>query len=298
MPLVALSVAILAVSTSAPLVHWAKPAPALTVAASRICLAALLLAIASGRDLRVLRALTRRQLAAIAGAGTLLAAHFAVWITSLYLTSTAASVALVATQPVFAAIIAWFALGDRVRRREIFGIVIAAVGCALLAGGDLGGDALLGDGLALLGALTAAAYLVVGRGVRESLPLFPYLAAVNAVAGALLLVTAVIAGVDFAGFPADTYVAIALCALVPSLIGHTLLNYCVRRVPVHLVSLGILGEPIGAALLALAFFDEVPPATAVIGGAVILAGIAVGFVRFRDRRAVGAGRRWWRPRRR
>lgn len=285
MPLVALTVAILAVSTSAPLVHWAKPAPALTVAATRICLAAVLLAIASGRDIRVLRRLTRRQVGAVLGAGALLAAHFAVWISSLYLTSTAASVALVATQPVFAAAIAWFALGDRVRRREMLGIGIAAVGCALLAGGDWGDGALLGDGLAMLGALTAAAYLVVGRGVRESLPLFPYLAAVNGVAGALLAVTAVIAGAPFAGFPADTYVAMALCALVPSLVGHTLLNHCVRRVPVHLVSLGILGEPIGAALLAMAFFGEVPPSTAVIGGAVIIAGIAVGFVRKSNRRS-------------
>lgn len=284
MPLLALSVAILAVSTSAPLVHWAKPAPALTVAASRICLAAVLLALVAGRDLAALRSLTRRQTLAIAGAGALLAAHFGVWITSLYLTSTAASVALVATQPAFAAIIAWFALGDRVKRREIAGIAIAAAGCALLASGDLGGDdALLGDALALLGALTAATYLIIGRGVRESLPLFPYLAAVNGVAGTLLVIAATLAGAPLSGFPADSYLAIALCALVPSLVGHTLLNYCVRRVPVHLVSLGILGEPIGAALLALAFFGEVPPSSAVIGGIVILGGIAVGFVQKRRR---------------
>lgn len=278
MPALALSLAIIAVSMSAPLVHWAKPAPALTVAAVRVCVAAALLALASGRDLAALRRITGRQRLAIAGAGLLLGAHFAVWISSLYLTSTAASVALVATQPVFAGLIAWLALGERVRRREAFGIAIAALGCAALAFGDAGGSsALFGDGLALLGALTAAAYLVVGRGVREALPLLPYLAAVNAIAGSLLAIAAIASGSPFTGFPATSYLAMFLCALIPSLVGHTLLNYCVRRVPVHLVSLGILGEPIGASLLALAFFAEQPPGHAVLGGVIILAGIAIGF---------------------
>ena len=289
MPLFALTLAIVAVSTSAPLIHWAKPASALTVASSRVVLAAVILACIAGPSLRTLAGLTRRQLFAVVGSGVLLAAHFAVWITSLYYTSTAASVALVATQPAFAALIGWVALGDRARMREILGIVIAAGGCTILAGGDIAGagssDAIWGDLLAIAGAITAAGYLVVGRGVRKAVPLVPYLAAVNGVAGTLLVVVALIVGVPFSGLPTDSYIAIGLCALVPSIIGHTLLNYCVRKVPVHLVSLGILGEPIGASLLAFAFLGELPPQTAVIGGVVIVLGIAVGFVRRRETRA-------------
>jgi drug/metabolite transporter (DMT)-like permease len=75
----------------------------------------------------------------------------------------------------------------------------------------------------------------------------------------------------------------AMSALVPSLIGHTLLNWTVRRVPVHLVALAILGEPIGASVLSWLFFREVPPSNAVLGGVVILVGIAVGFTRFGNR---------------
>jgi drug/metabolite transporter (DMT)-like permease len=175
------------------------------------------------------------------------------------------------------------ALGDRVSRRQAAGIAIAAAGCAVLAGGDLFAHdgALFGDLLALAGAATAAGYLVVGRSLRAALPLTPYLAAVNLVAGASLAVAALVAGATVTGFSSGVYLAIAAAAVVPSIIGHTLLNYSVRRIPAHLVTLAILGEPVGASALAWIFFEERPPLHAAAGGAIILFGIAVGFVRRR-----------------
>jgi len=279
----ALVIAVVAVSTSAPLVRAAAPASALTVASLRVCIAALLLLAIANKSLRVLTGLPRRHKLLIVAAGLLLGAHFGVWIASLYLTSTAASVALVATQPVFAAVLGAAFLGDRVNARAVAGIAIAAVGCLVLGHGDLGrgGDAVWGDVLALLGGAFAAAYLVVGRGLRKSLPLPPYLAAVNCVAGAVLLIAALIAGVQLSGFSTGVYGAIATNAIVGSIVGHTLLNWTVRRVPAHLVTLAILGEPVGASILTWMFFAEQPPVTAVVGGAIILAGIAVGFARKR-----------------
>lgn len=281
-----LFLAIAFVSISAPLIRWAADAPPLMVASSRVCLAAMLLAVVAGRSLAALGKLPARERRLIVLAGLLLGAHFGVWISSLYFTSTAASVTLVATQPVFAAIFG-LVLGDRVGTRAWFGIAVASLGCALLAGGDwqVGRTALIGDGLALAGAATAAAYLVVGRRLREALPLFPYLAAVNAVAGISLLSVALATGVRFDGHGNHVYLAIVACAVGPSLLGHTLLNVAVRRMPAHLVSLAILGEPIGASALVWMFLDEKPPSHAVLGGLVILFGIAVGFLRF------GGGRR-------
>ena len=109
------------------------------------------------------------------------------------------------------------------------------------------------------------------------MPLAPYLALVNLIGGAGLLVAAVIAGAPLLGLPTHSYLAIAGGALVASLGGHTLLNVAVRRTPTHLVALAILGEPIGASLLTWAFFAEVPAVHAVVGGAIVLGGIAVGF---------------------
>jgi drug/metabolite transporter (DMT)-like permease len=278
----ALAIGILAVSTSAPLVHVAAPAPPLLVAAARVTLAAIALLLLSARDLPALLRLPAREKAFVAASGLLLAAHFAVWIASLYYTSTAASVALVATQPVFAGLLAWLFLGEGIARRAVIGIAIAGLGCALLAGGDLGaasGDALVGDGLALAGAVTAAGYFIVGRRLRASLPLGAYLAVVNAIAAVLLVIVAIAARTPLRGFAASDYTAMALCALLPSLVGHSLLNWTVRRIAVHLVALAILGEPIGASLLTWVFLGEVPPAHAALGGTIILAGIAVGFIR-------------------
>lgn len=281
-----LAVAILAVSTAAPLVRWAEPAPALLVATARVSLAALILTLVAGRQLACLLRLPRREKLLCAASGLLLGAHFGVWIASLYYTSTAASVALVAMNPVFAGLIAWLLLGEGIRRREAIGIAVAGLGCVVLGGGDLlrsDRSALIGDGLALVGAVTAAAYLVVGRRLRAALPLAPYLAGVNLVAGSLLALVMLVTGTPATGFAGEDYAAMALAAVVPSVIGHSLFNWSVRRVPVHLVGLAILGEPVGASILTWIAFAEEPPASALLGGAIILAGIALGFVRLGGR---------------
>ncbi|MBX3159862.1 MAG: DMT family transporter [Deltaproteobacteria bacterium] len=272
--------AVLAISTGAPFARWAAPAPAIAIAALRVAMASVLLGVAGWRERGGLRGLARRDQGLIALSGALLALHFGSWIASLSFTSTAASVALVCTNPIFAALFGRL-LGDTVTPRELGGIAIAAGGCAVLAGGDYsaGGDALIGDGLALVGAASAAAYLVVGRRLRGSVPLLPYLGAVNAIAGGCLAIAALAVGADLGGLPLHVYGACAGAALVASFVGHTLLNAAVRVTPTHLVALAVLGEPIGSSLITWAAFGEQPPIHAAAGGAVVLLGIAVGFVR-------------------
>lgn len=277
---VALVLAILAISTGAPFVRWAAPAPPLAIAALRVLFAAALLLFAGRRELGSLARIAPRDRPLVVASGVLLAIHFGAWIISLSLTSTAASTALVSTNPIFAALFGTV-LGDRVTPREIWGITAAGVGCAILAGGDwgAGGNALIGDGLALVGAASGAGYLVVGRRLRSAVPLLPYLGAVNAIA-AVVLITAVVAlGTPITGLPGQSYLACAGLALVASFIGHSLLNAAVRITPAHLVALALLGEPIGSSLITWAVFAEQPPIHAVLGGAVVLAGIALGFVR-------------------
>jgi drug/metabolite transporter (DMT)-like permease len=270
--------AIIAVSTGAPFIRWAEPAPPIAIAALRVSIAALVL-LAIGRDaVQRFRALAPRDRGFVIGAGLLLGVHFGTWVASLSLTSTAASVALVATNPIFAALLGR-TVGDHVGGRAWLGIAVATAGCAVLAGGDwqLGGDALLGDALAIAGAIAAAGYLVIGRRLRDAIPLFPYLAMVNLVAAAGLVAAALIAGAPLAALPSHSYLAIAGSALVASVAGHTLLNLAVRSVPTHLVGLAILCEPIGASLLTWALFAEQPSLHAAIGGAIILVGLAFGF---------------------
>jgi drug/metabolite transporter (DMT)-like permease len=278
-----LVLAIVCVSTGAPFARWAAPAPPLAIAALRVGTASLLLFAAGWREVRKLAALSARDRMLVAASGVLLGIHFGSWIASLSFTSTAASVALVATNPMFAAGFGTL-LGDRVSRRELAGIGIAAAGCAVLAGGDwqAGGDALIGDALALVGAASAAAYLVMGRQLRESVPLFPYLGTVNAIAAVGLIVAALVTGANLTALPHHSYIACAGAAIVASFIGHSLLNAAVRTTPTHLVALAILGEPIGSSLITWVAFGEQPPVHAALGGAIVIAGIAVGFVRKRQ----------------
>lgn len=275
----ALVLAIVAISTGAPFARWAQPAPAIAIAALRVAFASLVLFAAGWRDIAGLGRITRRDRPLVALSGVLLAIHFGSWIASLSFTSTAASVALVCTNPMFAALFGTL-LGDRVAPRELAGIAIAGAGCAVLARGDwvAGGDALAGDGLALIGAASAAAYLVVGRRLRTAAPLLPYLGAVNAIAAAALGTAALALGAPLAALPVHAYVACAGSAVFASLIGHSLLNAAVRTTPTHLVALAVLGEPIGSSLITWIAFGEQPPLHAALGGAVVVTGIAIGFV--------------------
>jgi drug/metabolite transporter (DMT)-like permease len=237
---------------------------------------------AGRRELAALRGVAPRDRRLIVASGLLLAVHFGSWIASLSFTSTAASVALVCTNPMFAAGFGRL-LGDRVAPRELAGIGIAAAGCAVLAGGDwqTGGDAVIGDGLALVGAASAAGYLVLGRRLRAAVPLLPYLGAVNAIAAAALIAIALAAGTPLATLPTHAYIASAAAAVCASFVGHSLLNAAVRTTPTHLVALAVLGEPIGSSLITWAWLAERPPIHAAIGSAIVLAGIAFGFVRRR-----------------
>jgi drug/metabolite transporter (DMT)-like permease len=281
--LLTLLLAIVAISTATPFIVWAQPAPPLAIAAWRVTLTAVVMFGFGPDAFARLRALSARDRAWVLAAGALFGAHLGVWITSLSYTSPTASLALVATNPIFAAVFGLL-LGDHVRRREWWGIAIAVVGSAIIAERDwsAGGHALAGDLLALSGGALAAAYLVVGRHLRLAMPLAPYLALVNGVAAIVLFAAALVHGDALVTLTGTQYAAIGGAALWASVIGHTLLNYGVRRTPTHLVALTILGEPIGASLLTWAFFGVRPTAAAAIGGAVILIGIGLGFAGRRE----------------
>lgn len=244
----------------------------------------MVLTLVGARELRQLGRLSARDRLRVVASGLLLGAHFGTWIASLSFTSTAASVALVSTTPAFAALLAGVNR-DVVTRREWMSIAIAAIGCAVVAGGDwraddlAGGRALLGDALALVGAVSGAAYLVIGRRLRTAVPMTPYLGAVNLIASAGLLGACALTATPIAPASGQAWLAVALAGCFTSAGGHTLLNVVVRVLPTHLVALASLGETIGSSLIAWAAFGEVPPWYGALGGVIVIAGIGLGFVR-------------------
>jgi drug/metabolite transporter (DMT)-like permease len=280
----ALLVAILAVSTSAILVEWSR-APSLVKAFYRVLFTTLVLlpiALARESDRTAFRRLRGRDLLVAVASGVALAVHFASWFESLRWTSVAASVTLVQSQPVFVAVGAWAILDERVTKKTVLGIFVAVAGMALLSGGDaLFGAALRGDrplygnALALLGALCYTVYVLAGRSLRQKFPLLPYVIVVYGVCALVLLVATVGRGHALTGYETREWLLFLGMAVGPGLFGHTVVNWALAHVESSVVSVSLVGEPVGSTILAVFLLSEIPTPTTVLGGAVVLAGIYV-----------------------
>lgn len=274
-PVLVLLVGIVAVSAGAIFVRLAD-APALAVAAWRSGLAALILLPFTVR--RALRewwaaGIPERRVALLSGA--CLALHFACWIASLSFTTVASSLVLVDTTPVWVALAAPWLLRERPSRLQVAGIAAAFSGALVLGAGDLRleGDAILGDLLALAGAVTATGYILAGRRVRPRFSIGSYALLAYGTAAILLFGMAAATGTPLTGFPPPTWGWLLALALGPQILGHSSYNWALRWVSAPTVSVFLLGEPILGSLWAWLFLDEVPPAPTFAGGALILAGI-------------------------
>lgn len=280
-PGLGVAVVVVCVSFAAPLFRLAD-APPLTASFWRLALAVLLLAPFAGRAIPAWKLYTKRDWAITIAAGVALAAHFALWVTSLFLTTVAAATVLVTLQAVFVAI-GGHLLGERLPRAAWFGVALAVAGGLVIAAGDsacttpscesTSSRALWGDALALVAGLGSAAYMLIGRRLRQGRGLLEYVVPVYAVAAlALLLALPLVHQPVLAGLGGANFLAFGLLAAVPMLGGHTVSNWVLRHLPAHTIATWILLEPVGAALLAIPFVHEYPGAWTLGGGALVLVG--------------------------
>jgi drug/metabolite transporter (DMT)-like permease len=255
------------------------------IAAGRLSFAALILlplAVAyAGAELRALR---RRDLLLGLAAGAFLAVHFSAWILSLEYTSVASSAALVATNPFWIALASLLLFRERLAPATWIGVIVTIAGSAIIGisdgGGADGANALLGDGLALLGALAMSSYLLVGRSLRRRLSTLAYIWLVYTSAAVILVVVALVAGRgshpnELAGFPPVAYLLLLGLAIGPQLLGHTSFNWSLRHLSATFVAVAGLGEPIGSALLALLIFGQQFKQMQLLGFVILLIGIVV-----------------------
>lgn len=277
-PTAALMVAILAMSWAGPLIRFTD-APALAVSAWRLVLSVAFIAV-----VLVVRRVPPPRLdiadwLLAAAAGVCLALHFWSWIASLDLTTVSSSVVLVSTQPLFVAGLSSVLLRERATRRQWFGIAVAVGGAAVIGWGDFGAgrEALIGDGLALAGALFVSCYYVIGRRLRAATDLWWYIIIVYGIAALVLTGAALAMRVELTGYGRTDWLIFVALAAGPMMLGHTGINYALRYVRAYLANLAVLGEPVGATLIAwlLPAIAEVPGPQTLAGGALILGGIAL-----------------------
>lgn len=278
-PLAWLALSILAVSTSAILIRWSE-APPQVAAFYRVLFTVCLLApLTLARHPRTFDSFTRRDGAIAILAGLALAAHFAAWFESLSWTTVAASVTLVQAQPVFVAIGAWAVLDERVTRRMTLGILIAVAGGVVLSLGGASGGArpapwpLWGNALAVVGALMAAFYILVGRSLRQRLPVLPYVTVVYATSAVCLFAVVLAASFPLLGYAPREWLLFLAMAIGPGLLGHTVINWLLEELESTVVGVALVAEPVGSTLLAALLLGEIPGLLTVVGGAVVLTGI-------------------------
>ena len=291
-PILVLAFGILAVSTASIFIRYAQEyAPSLVIAAWRLTLAALILTpFALGTRRAELARLNRRQLSLACLSGFFLALHFATWISSLEYTTVASSVVLVSTVPLWVALLSPVVLKEPITRLVLAGMLLALAGGAIVGISDvctwnsagltcpsLGeffhGQAFLGDLLALVGAVTAAGYLLIGRRVRASVSILSYIFLVYGIAALVLIVFMFTARLPAFGYPPVAYVWFLALALFPQLIGHSTYNWALGYLSATYVSIALLGEPIGSTILAMILLKETPTPMKIAGAALILAGI-------------------------
>ncbi len=279
-PGLVMAVAIFGVSWAAVLVRWSD-ASAYALAFWRLTLSLLIVgaALSIGRDWQRLRDVTASEIGLLALAGALLAFHFVSFFRSLELTTVASSTLFVNMHPLFAAALSAIWLRERPLRREWIGIAVAIVGAMVIGGASLtlGPDAWKGNALALLGAALIAGYFVIGRLARQRLGIWAYAGWVYSFAALVLFPFLLLRGDPIIGYPAREWWIFAGLAAGPMLLGHTGFNWALRYVRAYIVNLAVLGEPIGASLLAwwLLGGSEVPGPTTVVGGLLILTGLAI-----------------------
>ncbi len=277
-----LSAGVLVIATASILIRYAQNAqvPSLSIAAIRLGVSALVLSvIVALRYAQWPQGVTMRHGWLAVLSGVCLAAHFASWITSLQYTSVASSAALVATTPLWVGIVARVWFKEALNRYRVIGMVLTIAGSIGIAVSDqtasVGTNPLLGNVLAIVGAISGSAYFLLGRGLRSDLPLLHYIWMTYGAAALVLLVAAI--GFGFTTVPASgmTWLVLIGLALGPQLLGHTSINYAMRHLSALLVTIALLGEPVGSAILAFVLFQEQVAPLQVMGLVALLLGIGV-----------------------
>lgn len=292
-PFLVLMIGILAASTASILIRNAQEyAPSLVIAAYRLSLATLVLApVALTRQRKELAGLTRAEIGLGLLSGIFLAIHFATWITSLAYTTVASSVVLVTTMPLWVALLSPIILKEPLNRPMLIGMLLALAGGIVIGLSGvctwqgrlvcqslstfLQHSAFRGDLLALLGALAAAGYILIGRRLRNRMSLIGYIFIVYGMAAVVLVVVMLVARYHPFAYPPSAFGWFLLLALVPQLLGHSSFNYALRYLSAAYVSISLLGEPIGSTILAYIFLNERPGVVEIFGAILILTGIFI-----------------------
>jgi len=240
----------------------------------------LIVLITNKKSINELINLERKKILFMILIGFILTIHFSLWITSLKLTSVASSVILVAIHPVIVGPISHYFLKERLSKFNIFGIIIAIFGVIILVYGNYGLssitiDTMEGNLLALLGGIAAGFYIIGGRKIRKTTSLIPYTFIVYGTSTITLFFICLFLSAPIYNVNVRDFQLILIMAIVSGILGHTLYNWVLKYIRTSIVSVALLGEPLGSTLFAYAipWINQIPSNYTLIGGIIIIIGI-------------------------
>lgn len=283
-----LMIGIVAISFSAIFVRWSH-ASASVIAMYRLLLTAAILLPLLLRYRSEVAQLRLSDWAGLFWSGVALGLHFLFWMESLNLTTVASSTAILSLEPVFVLIGACLFLGQRTNLLAVLSMAVAILGAAMIGWGDWGltGEALLGDLLSLLGTAAMAVQILLAKSMLKRIPAFVFSFFVFVLAALVLAVYNLAAGLPFTGYDSREWGIFLLLAVVPTLFGHYLFNWLLKYMRPESVSMSVLGEPLGATILAYLLLGESITWMQAAAGLVLLSGVWM-FLRSNEREAVAA----------
>lgn len=273
---IALTIAVIAISTAAIFVKMANLAPASIIAAYRLIFATLLLVpVIIVSYPRFLKDIRFKEWVICIGAGISLALHFVFWFESLNYTSVASSVVIVSLQPIFAFIGTYFLFTERFSARAILSMFITIFGGIIIAWGDFqfSGSALFGDLLALIGAITMTGYFLFGQAARKKMDLIPYTFIVYGISALSLIVYNISIQASFYPYPASHWMLFLALAIIPTFLGHSIFNWALKWMSSSTISMAAIFEPVGATILAYIFLHERVYWAQWLGGSIVILGL-------------------------
>lgn len=297
-PYLAISIGVLSISTAAVLVKLAGDAPASVIANYRLLLAVLIMApYVLLKHKSEFKLVAKRDWKLSILAGVFLAFHFIFWFESLNYTSVASSVVLVSLQPIFAFIGTYLFFKEKFSSGLIISMLIALIGSVLIGWGDfqISGTALLGDILALFGAIMVTIYFLLGQSARSRVSLMTYTFIVYSMSSITLVIYNLLLGHSFTGYSSGQWLIFLALAIIPTFFGHTLFNWSLRWVSTSTISMAVIFEPVGASFLAFLLLGEKITPFQWIGGSVIIFGLMLFILSTRHKRQVTFSKQGLKP---
>lgn len=276
-PYIALTIGVISISSSAIFVKLSS-APSGALAFYRLFFSVLLmLPVFLLKYVSEIRLITKRDWTLTIASGVFLAFHFILWFESLNYTSVASSTVLVTLQPLFAFAGTFIFFKERLSGKAVLSGITAVIGSIVISWGDfkISGDALFGDILALIACALITFYLLFGQTVRKRVSLITYTFVVYSISSITLFFYVLATGEPLVGYNMKNWILFILLALIPTLLGHSFLNWSIKWVSASTISVAILFEPIGATVLAFYLLEERVLWTQVLGGIIVLAGIMI-----------------------